>query len=289
MHQRQKYVAILAMIGSAACWGGATVMSRDLLDMIEPIQLLFFQLLSSVVFLSFISFRKLRLEYFSLSLFKASLAGVLEPALAYSIGLVGLSRTSAGHASIISSSEPIFIVVLSFLFIRNRISLKVFLCVLLASIGLFFVSFSDGVGEWSIEGDALIVVATIFAALYVVFSSRWAAGFPVTLLALVQQVVGFFVVCFLILFYSEFKGPESLSIGMVAYVFVSGVVQYSLAFLFYLYGLRYISADVAALWLTLIPVFGVFGAYFFLSEVPTISMIFGMVLIGIAVVIGGRE
>lgn len=46
-----RQIAMLAMVGSAACWGLATVMSRDLLSAVSPLRLLVVQLMASVMVL----------------------------------------------------------------------------------------------------------------------------------------------------------------------------------------------------------------------------------------------
>jgi len=80
-----------------------------------------------------------------------------------------------------------------------------------------------------------------------------------------------------------------LSLTSAGNAALSGVVQYALAFWLYLVGLKHLSANAAALWLTLIPVFGVTGAYFWLGEIPTLPMLLGMALILAAVNAGRRE
>ena len=99
-----RYIAVFSMIASAGCWGSATVMSRDLLGLFEPITLLCVQLTASVFALILLS---LLLENpfsnISWRLVRAGLIGILEPGLTYAIGLIGLSHTSAGSASVITN------------------------------------------------------------------------------------------------------------------------------------------------------------------------------------------
>ncbi|MCW5221358.1 DMT family transporter [Verminephrobacter aporrectodeae subsp. tuberculatae] len=288
-------LATLSMIGSAACWGGATVMSRDLLGHFSPPALLVIQLIASVLALLILSIPHRPWTHLSPALGKASLTGVLEPGLTYSIGLWGLSLTSAGSASIISSTEPIFIVFLAWLIFRNKPTSKLSLCILIAVVGLMFVSYDSALTEAdkSLAGDMLIVLSTAFAASYVVFSSKLAEKFPAAVLASGQQVVG--LLCALIIYsVARFFGTISenilnISPGVLIYAASSGVVQYALAFWLYLIGLKHLSPSAAGLWLTLVPVFGVVGAYFWLGEVPTPLMLLGMVLIVGAVTVGHQE
>lgn len=290
-----RWVAIAAMIGSAACWGGATVMSRDLLGHMQAPTLLVIQLSASVAVLLLLALPHRPLRYASASLMKVSLTGILEPGLAYSVGLWGLSLTSAGNASIIGSTEPVFIVLLAWLFSRGAPSRRLLICVAIAMGGLLLVSEHGppAAGDRQLLGNLLIVLATLFAATYVVLSARFASDFPAAVLAGGQQLVG--LACALVIYLAGratgLVAAESadLTWGVIAYAAASGVVQYAMAFWLYLIGLRSLSAGAAGLWLTLIPVFGVSGAFVWLHEVPTLPMLVGMLLIIAAVYMGRRE
>jgi len=292
---RTKLIAILAMIGSGTCWGLATVMSRDLLTDFSPPGLLLVQLIASVLTLLLLALPQRPWRYLSPPLARASWTGLLEPGLTYSIGLWGLSLTSAGNASIISATEPILIVLLVWLLFGKRPSARLALCIVVAGAGLALIgadSSSDGSAK-SLAGDALIVLSMVFAASYVVFSSRLAAHFPAAVLASAQQMMGLAYAA-LLYFAADWGGLLSQSLAqtdpaLLGYAALSGVVQYALAFWLYLIGLKSLSAGAAALWLTLTPIFGVGGAYVWLGEIPTVPMLLGMVLILGAVSAGRRE
>jgi len=188
---RVKLIAILAMVGSAACWGGATVMSRDLLAHFSPPGLLLVQMIASVLMLIVLTLAHRPWRYLSPALGRASLTGLLEPGLTYSIGLWGLSLTSAGNASIIGSTEPILIVLLAWLLFGKRPSSRLALCIAIAAVGLVLIASDSSMdGEQkSLAGDALTMLSTLFAASYVVLSSRLAEHFPASVLAFAQQTV----------------------------------------------------------------------------------------------------
>jgi drug/metabolite transporter (DMT)-like permease len=79
-----------AMLGSAACWGGATVMTKGALAAFDPFFLLVIQLGASVcalwlgVALTVARFPAKR------QIAVAGLTGVFEPGLAYAVGVPGL-------------------------------------------------------------------------------------------------------------------------------------------------------------------------------------------------------
>lgn len=223
---------------------------------------------------------------------KAALTGLLEPGLTYAVGLVGLSLTTAGSASVISATEPVLIVLLSWVAFRVRPEARLLACIGVAVVGLVLVSWTGLTtrGPQSLVGDLLIVLATLFAAGYVVLSSRIAGGFPAATLASAQQTVGL-IFALAVFGISCAAGQESgsfmdIPLSVVLYAALSGVVQYALAFWLYLIGLRHLSANAAGLWLALTPVFGLTGAWVWLGERPGIMTTVGALLIIAAIVFG---
>lgn len=168
------------------------------------------------------------------------------------------------------------------------------LCIAIAVFGLLLVSAEGFFDEERASGwgDLLIILSTLFAASYVVLSSRVAQNYPAATLASAQQIVGLALALAVFAIVTmtglEPASLERLSASVVAYAAFSGVIQYALAFWLYLIGLKYLSAGTAGLWLTLVPVFGLAGAYVWLSEVPTVLMLVGAALIICAVIFGNR-
>ncbi|ABE37781.1 protein of unknown function DUF6, transmembrane [Rhodopseudomonas palustris BisB5] len=270
-------------------------MSRDLLNTVPPSQLLVIQLTASVAALAGLALPNMPWRYRSRGMLRASAIGILEPGLTYSIGLIGLSLTTAGSASIIGATEPIMIVLIAWLFLSQRPSPRLAVCIVIAVIGLLMVSgetlFRPGQGN--ALGDGLIVLATVSAASYVVLSAKVAAHFPAATLAMAQQLAGlaFVFAVFVVVQAFGLERPilAELSLSIVAYAAVSGIIQYAIAFWLYLIGLRYLTPGAAGLWLTLVPVFGIFGAFVWLDEIPTPVMLAGAALIIGAVLIGKAE
>jgi len=145
----------------------------------------------------------------------------------------------------------------------------------------------------SLLGDGLIVAATLFAALYVILTSRLGGSLPALQLAGLQQGVG--LVFALLLWVAvvalgwESPGRAMPTPATLALVGVSGVVQYALAFWLYLVGLRHLPVATAALFLALIPVFGAVTAVLFLGERLGAPQLLGGAAIIAALSIGTRS
>lgn len=264
-------VAVGAMVLSTASWGLGTVMTKSALAIFSPLLLLNLQLLASVAFLWAAVVATGQRVTLDKDTWRAASSGVLEPGLAYAFGTFGLMLTSAGNASLIATTEPLLIAILAWLMFRERIRARTAIAILAAMVGIGLVTAADGAGNagrWI--GDALIVLGTLFAALYVVWSSRLVADFAPVSLAALQQSAGLALAAPLLLVMSLWNGAGSelgrADPGDLVLALVSGVVQYALAFWFYLIGLRRLPASTAALFLTLTPVFGLGGAVVFLGE-----------------------
>ena len=287
--------AVAAAVLSAACWGSATVMSKGLLAVLPPLTLLVVQLLASIAFL-WIAVLCLRLRVrLDRPARRASLSGLLEPGLSYCVGIAGLALTTASTASLIGTTEPLFILLLAWLLLRERIGGGVVGLALLAGLGLGLVVLPDirnGGGEGSSLGDALVVLGTLFAALYVIATRKLVMTLDPLPLSALQQSVGLLwtlgVLALALALGAVNLGLRDIPLEVLLFAAFSGIVQYALAFWFYLFALRRLPASVAAFYLTLIPVFGVGAAYLFLGETLTGVQWLGAALIVISVTLISR-
>jgi drug/metabolite transporter (DMT)-like permease len=263
--------ATLAMIGSAAAWGSATVMTKGVLDFVAPFTLLSLQMAASVTVLALAILVQGRWPRHDAATRRAGLTGVLEPGLAYAVGVPGIALTTAGAASLIAATEPALVVLVAWIVLSQRPDLRMVAAILAAMIGVALVTATGtgGIeGDRRLTGDLLVLLGTGFAALYVVLSSRHVANIAPLDLALAQQVVGLIFVLVVTLG-AMALGHEPVALPsqeMLLLALGSGVLQYALPFWLYLTAVQVIPVSRAALYLTMTPVFGVLGGVAFLDE-----------------------
>lgn len=292
--RRSVLLAIAAMVLSAACWGSATVMTKGALDQVPPFTLLAIQLASSVAFLwlaAAVMRTRIALEPGTA---RAAATGLLEPGLSYGLSVPGLALTTAANASIIGAAEPALIILVAWALFRHRPGAWLALAVLMAMLGIVLVTLSnlEGPGRGDPWGDLLVLLGTVFAALYVVSSSRFVTRIAPLPLAALQQSVGLIAALILLagaLLVGGERLPAAISTEMIVLAAASGIVQYALAFWFYLIGLKVLPPGVAGLFLALIPVFGIGGAAIFLGEALMITQGAGAILIILAVIVAVRR
>jgi drug/metabolite transporter (DMT)-like permease len=282
-------VYIAAGLLATLCWGGGMTLTKLALVHIEPSPLLVIQLLSSIVFLvcmaPLLGVRLLAPGSRS----RRWWLGILEPGMAYFLGLEGLKRISASEAVVLSATESILVIALACLFAKERPRGLVYVLAVIGAAGAVVVAgghpdLHNGVPY--IAGDALLIGGVLCAAAYVVLSSHFSAATePLSALVGQQGAAALFAVAMYILVGEHPLPTHHITSAGWALAIVSGIIQYGCAFWFYLWALKGLSASVAGLFLNLIPVFGlliampVFGDTLSLMQWVGAAMVIGSVVV----------
>jgi len=289
-----------AALLAALCWGAATVMSKAALDGVAPVLLFVLQLLPCVAVLwLYIFVRGLPPGRWA-SIRRFAWLGILEPGLAFMIGLIGLTGLKAGAATLIQSSEAIMIVIVSTILHGTRPTWSFVALSLIAFAGILLALGIARPGDMegnTVFGVALLTVATAVAALYVVLSSRIAAGAPPVVIVAWNQTVSLILALAALPLEVWLTGTPIMlpsTPQLWAVVLMSGIVQYAMAFSLYMFALSRISVNAAGSFLNLIPVFGLLGAYVFLAERLSPLQIAGAIITIVSVLLiqrsaGGHE
>jgi len=259
-------IASAYLVGAAMCWGLGTVLSKYALGDIEAASLLPLQLTCSVLLLgASLLVTRSSLRGIQRSPQVAAL-GVLNPGIAYALGLIALAHIDASVSVIIWATEPVVIVVLAFALLHERLPLWSVACLAAAMAGVALIVGTPSPGNATI--GVVLTFASVFAcALYSVLLRRMNLTDGTLPVVFLQQAsaLGFAVVVFLVASGLSFDvGHASILQGISAVL--SGFLYYGVAFLLFVSGLRRTSASRAGMSLTLIPVFGLFFSAMLLGE-----------------------
>lgn len=281
---------ILMALGYAFCWGVGTSLAKLAMVELSPLSLLVIQLLASVLFLYGLCYWQHRTMPLSWRSLRQGVAGIFEPALAYLIGIVGLSLTTASNATLISATEVILTILFAALFLGERLTLTKTGLALISFIGVLLLMGGEAEtqsGSWL--GDLLVLAGTVFAVVYVLISKfqieqgKRQRLSPLQLTA-VQQLTGLIVTVVCVSLVSLVRPDWEVSVAQISLNFwllavSSGILQYGLAFWLYLTVLQSIPVSQAAFFLALIPVFGVASAMVLLGEHPAPQQWLGGILV----------
>ncbi len=258
------YRHVLLLVAATACWGVGTVLSKQVLDRgVAPLTLLAVELAASCLLLLLaMGLLGVRLTW-SPSVRTLAALGVLNPGLAYALGLLGLVSISASLSVLLWATEPVLIMLLAYFVLRERIAPATMAAVAAALLGVALVIFRPG-ATGDAMGVALTVAAVAACGVYTVVTRRLLLDDSSLAVVLVQQAAAL-VFAVIVVGTAVTLGSADVGLpadpGTWALAAASGMVYYGLAFWFFVGGLRGVPAATAAGFLPLIPVFGLAAGF----------------------------
>ena len=275
---------------AAASWGVGTVVSKRAVEEIPPFTLLPIQLAASLavlLVLMLVSGMPLRGSPPILSRL-----GILNPGIAYALGLAGLTWISASLSVLLWALEPLLILVLAGVFLREGITARLIALSLVAASGMALILAEPAsVGQW--PGVVLTLIGIGCCAAYTIVARRFVGASDSTAqVVLAQQAyaLGFAaVVGVAAALLGGANGTVITPLGLASAT-ASGVLYYAAAYWFYLSALRRVPASVAASSFYLIPVFGVAAGSLLLGDrlEPVQWIGVGIVAVAVVLIASGR-
>jgi drug/metabolite transporter (DMT)-like permease len=252
---------LLSLVAAAACWGAGTVVSKQAVAELPPITLLATQLAVSVGTLVVLAIARRESLPAGRDGRLLGRLGLLNPGVAYALSLIGLTTISASLSVLLWATEPILIVVLAAVVLRERVGIGFVVGTAIAVGGLLLVVF-DPAATGDVAGVALTVAGVGVCAVYTVAARRWLPGTSDSTFGVVLAQQAYALGLVLVVLAGMWAAgqqvvPSHLSVIGAASAGVSGLLYYTLAYLCYLFALRSIPASVASASFYLVPVFGV--------------------------------
>jgi probable blue pigment (indigoidine) exporter len=265
---------------AAACWGTGTVASKQAVAEFPPLTLLASQLALSVAFL--VVAARVR----GVALPPAGLLGrlgILNPGLAYALGLLALTQMSASLAVVVWAIEPLLIVALAAAVLGERIGPSLIALSALAITGIVLVLYDPG-ATGALAGVAIGLAGVSCCAAYTVATRRWLPDADSTVAVVVWQQVYALALALGLVVVAGVIGIRVLPVVVTAAgavgVVASGVIYYGLAYWFYLSALRHVPASLAAVSFYLIPVFGLATAFAFGDRLTLVQWVGALLVVG---------
>ena len=163
--------AVAALVAAAACWGLGTVASKQVVDDVAPLTLLPVQLAASCVLLLLLVLVRRERFAWTPPMRRLAALGVLNPGIAYALGLVGLTTITASMSVLLWALEPVVILLLAALVLREHIPAALAASVAVAITGVLLVVYQPGATGEAV-GITLTLVSIGFCALYTVLTRR---------------------------------------------------------------------------------------------------------------------
>jgi len=284
---------LAALTLAAASWGLGTVVSKRAVDEIPPITLLSIQLAASVLALSLLlRWRRVAIRHRSVPPALARL-GLLNPGVAYALSLLGLAHITASLSVLLWAAEPILILLLAAVLLRERVGPSFLALSGVAIVGMLLVLYQPGTSG-SLVGIALTLAGVAACAVYTVTSRRWIVAVDDTASLVVMQQAFALGLAIAVTAALAAAGEPVIATAVSPFGWLtalgSGILYYGGAYWFYLSALRRLPASAAAASFYLIPVFGVAGGVLLLGErLEPLQWVGAATILAAVVLILGRD
>ena len=280
---------LIALIASMLSWGLGNPFADMAIDAFSITQLLLLEISIGFAFVAIyvvIKFRRLRLSW------KIALAlGLLEPGFTYLFGNIGYANGSVSTGLIVMSTEVFFVAIIGALFLKEVISLRIALSIVMGFFGVVIAVSKvgdSGVDNWL--GVFAFIAAALSASLYVIVARIYATKNNVVDLVFGQLLVG--TIFALVIFFgtnSNFDNASSIELKYWLAALFAGLFGVAIPFLLFNYASSLVPTKYSALALNAIPVVGIgFGALLG-RGVPTPIQALGGLIVVVSLYVGTRQ
>lgn len=205
--------------------------------------------------------------------------------------LYGLKFTTAIEAGIITSTLPAVVGLVSFLFLKEKLTIKKGLGIIFAVVGVLLINIvGDEVGNNnSLLGNLLIFGAVLGETLFITLGKL--VSNKVTPLTISTMMSIFGLIMFLPFSIYEAKDFDFSSVSIVDWmnVLYFGIVVTVLAFLLMYQGLSKVPASSAGVLTSVLPLSSIILSFFILKEEVLLPHVLGMLLVFVAIFVISKD
>jgi len=266
-------------------WACNTVVGRGLATDVPPMAMTFLRWFFAIVMLAPLAWPHVRRDW---PLVRRSwktmlVLGVIGVGTHNAVSYLGLNYTTATNALILNSFIPVMVITISWIFLRERLS-PLQLCGVGVSLAGVLMVLTRGNLEVLTSfklnrGDLFLILAMALWSVYTI-GLRWRpAGLHMLTFLFVLMVIGDLAV--LPAFAVELAIGRHMVVtpANVAAILMVALTSSVLAYIFWNQGVAQVGANVAGLFVHLMPVFGVLLAWIFLDERLALFHVAGIALI----------
>jgi drug/metabolite transporter (DMT)-like permease len=266
---------------SVVVWGASFIATKVALGEVSPVTVVWLRFGIGVIILGLVAFQRRQLtlpSHKELPYF--ALLGFFGIAFHQWLQSTGLVTAQASTTAWIVATTPIFMTLLGWSILREKVKPYQVLGIALATIGVFAVV-SEGdlstltVGKFGAPGDYLILISAANWAVFSTLSRRGLKKYPASWMLLFVMGFGWFFVSVMF-----FAGPGFIEIrqlnlnGWLGITFL-GIACSGLAYIFWYDGLQAIPASQVGVFLYLEPLVAVVVAALVLNEPILLASILG--------------
>jgi len=238
-------------------------------------------LIIGIVFLAITRFKHEHIDK-KINIKYLALIAIIGGAFAFLLFFDGLKLTTSGRAAFLHKTMPLYIIVLAFLFLKEKITKKYLYCILLMLIGTAAIYYSDITSDslWLNPslGDLMIIGATFLWAIENTLAKKVMIKESNLIVSFIRMFFGGVILLSVALILGKFEILMSLNSQQLINIGISTLVLFGYV-LFWYWSLKFINVSKASIILLLSPVVSFLIGVGFLGEPSPYTQIIGSALI----------
>ena len=273
------YLGEIGLVITAIIWGSGFVASAVSLEYYTPYQILAGRFLIGVILLSLIFYKKLK-NIKKSTLLKGTVLGIFLYA-AFALQTIGLQYTTPSKNAFLTAVNVVIVPFIGYFFYKRKMDIYELSGALLALIGVAVLSLK--LSSSLNIGDMLTLGCAVGFAFHIFYTAKFVKEEDPIQLTIIQMLVAAILAWTMVFI----KGETSFSFeteGVLNLLYL-GVFSTTIAYLLQTVAQKYISETKAAIILSTESFWGMAFSVMILSEVLTVKMGIGAVIILIAIIV----
>jgi len=287
--ERTAYTAYIKLITAIAIWGGSFIATKIAVQDVSPVTVVWLRFLIGTIILGYIAWNQNELvlpeRKDALELLWLGFLGITLHQWLQSNGLV---TSEASTTAWLVSTSPIFMALLGWILLKEKLSWQTISGILLATFGVVLVVTKGDIrsvfyGKFGASGDILILISAPNWALFSVLSRPILKRFSAIKVTFFVLFFGWLLTSVQFLIGHYWIELNQLSTASWASIAFLGVFCSALAYIFYNDGLKVLPASKVGVFLYLEPLFATIIAAAVLSESIMLASLAGggLILLGV--------
>jgi drug/metabolite transporter (DMT)-like permease len=289
--QKHSAYGLISGLSAAAIWGGMYVVSKVVMETIQPFTLITSRLLLGIGVLFIILLIRGGINISSRAAWKVFWVGTIGYGISLGFQFVGTKLSTAANGSLVTSATPAFILLFAALILGEKITTRRLLALALATLGVIAVidPRTAQLEPGLFLGNISLVLAAITWALYSVLIRKVTREVDVLTTTMVAFSGGLIICVPLSILEINTAGIGEITLPIIAGVLFLGVIATALSMFLWNTAFAELPAGVASLTFFAQPVVGTILGVFFLGDAITPMFLVGGFLIGLGIVISAKE
>ncbi len=276
-----------ALLTACLFWAASFIATKIALSSVPPITVVSLRLIvSAICFIVWMYLRGEKFDLFSRSnIFQLILLSIFGTGLHYGIQTIGLQYTSASKGGIYSVTAPITIIIIAAVFLKERITLRKLLGVIIALLGVIIVMGFDVLLEFNLKGnllgDMLVLISIVMWGIFTVLGKSITSKISALKMTAAITIMGaiYMIPAGILEMRSRSFSLSSISSDAWLSILFLGITCSFLATLLYVYALTLSESQKVGVYLYTVPPMTQLIAFLVLDETIAISLLIGSVIV----------